>query len=345
VVQVAPIESAVVVTDVHTREDSIDIVSGEVFPGIMALCKAECIKHVFCLGDFWHLRYRVPVALLNTIRERLYELRAAGIYVTFLPGNHDQVDVQGRNAVSVFGDIEGITVYDNPTWTPHGLWLPYRTTLDEMTTAIAMPRPKGYMPIAWMHYGVHGALRNNHIRDVEGVKPHLFGDFEHVYCGHYHKRQQLGPGGNIWYVGSPYQTRADEAGDPKGLAVWRAGHDLKFHDYTWGMRYVKAHVTDVGSIKALAAQHPIGMHDYRLTVAAGVDLAEVSKSLESQGISRYTLTPEVEAAQVRLEVKEGESLEEYAKAYMELKMDTKDDAMWTTFRRITEGKHDCKRDL
>lgn len=345
VLDLAPREfdAALVGSDIHTREDSAEVVFGQVFPGMLQICIDESIKRIFFLGDFWHLRYRVPVMLLNQVHAWLTKCADHGIHVTLLPGNHDQIDVAGQNALTVFNEMPNVTVHNEPNWTVDGLWVPYRSRIEDVQRAIALPPPSALLPkVCWIHYGVRGAMQNNHIADHNGVDPHLFKDFEAVYCGHYHKQQALGPAGKIVYIGSPYQTRADEAGDPKGVAIWRGGRDLERRQMEWGARYVKARVESVDDVANIPWGSNPAKDDHRITVAAGVDLQALSKSLESRGVTRYTLTPEVEAAEVRLQVAEDESVESYARAYMDMKVtDARErDPMWATFQRITEGKHD-----
>lgn len=331
------------VSDVHLREESAKTVFEEVMPGILALCQERSIYHVMALGDWFHLRYRVPVWLMNLQREWLLKFSAAGIAWHFLPGNHDQIDVQGRNALEIFAELENVTVHNDPGWDEHGLWVPYRPALQTIQEAVALPRPKGSAApkVCWLHYGVSGALQNSRRVDTDGVDPHLFAGFERVLCGHYHKQQDLGPGGKISYVGSPYQTRADEAGDAKGVAILHDYTTLERIDTAWGARFVHSRIDALDDVAALR-EHGGADASYRITVKAGVPLKQVADRLAAAGIRHYTLTPEPEPFEARLQVADSESLEAYARAYMEANVAAEEhDAYWATFLSVTEGKHDA----
>lgn len=329
------------VSDVHLREESADVVLGQVLPGISEICTRNQIRKVICLGDFWHLRYRVPVALLNALRDALVGFGTQGIAWKILPGNHDQVDLAGRNALEVLDDLDNVCVHTNPGWDEDGLWVPYRTSLDAIAEAVATPKPsREYPDICYMHYGVRGALRNSRIVDTDGIEPHRFQHFAWVFCGHYHKQQELGRDKNILYIGSPYQTRADEAGDPKGILLWDGLRPVRVQQ-SWGARYVTGRIASLDEIDAMAQGDP--GDQYRLVVAASVDLQKVGAKLEERGITRYTLTPEPQPHEVRLQVASGESVEAYAQAYLASKVDpAEQEAYWATFNRITESHRDGK---
>jgi hypothetical protein len=203
----------IIFSDLHMRPESEDIT----FAVLEYLIQAEATTGhaVACLGDFLHVRYQIPVYLLNRIRNTLKRFKQFFL----LPGNHDQIDISGQHALEVFQDLPNVTVFTEPTWHPTtGCWLPYRKHVQDITSWIAAnPRPAGFPDVAYLHHGIVGAAMNNGMvaGDMDGVPPSAL-PFQRVYCGHWHRHQVVN---QCVYAGSPWQTRADEAGQVKGVLI------------------------------------------------------------------------------------------------------------------------------
>jgi hypothetical protein len=200
-------------SDLHMRPESEDTCFA-VLEAMLA-AEAQTGHAVGFLGDFWHVRYSVPVYLLNRVRETLKRFR--NLYI--LPGNHDQYDVAGRHALEVFQDLPNVRVFSEPTWDVHtGCWLPYRKHPEELARWVANnPRPEGCPDVAHLHHGIVGASMNNHAvaGEADGLHPEAL-PFARVYCGHWHRHQTIA---QCVYVGSQWQTRSDESGQVKGMVM------------------------------------------------------------------------------------------------------------------------------
>lgn len=299
-------------SDLHLKPESEKVVLGEVLPGIRAACEQHNDRFVGCLGDFWHLRYTVDVRLQNAVRDELRRWQQAGINLWVLPGNHDQVDLNGRNALEVFGDLPNVKVWTEPTWTHVGLWVPYRARHEDIAAAIKIPKPSAKWPnVLFLHHGVRGAFMNNLMADQEGLDPGMFQTFQSVLCGHYHKRQNVGD--RIWYIGSPWQTRADELGQSKGYALWD-GTALQYVDCDWGPKHYKLIVESPDQPIDLSFVRP--QDKVKVEVRhAGVDTEQLAAKLSSTGV-----LPVIEQnVEHRVEQRLGAagSIEEYAVRYAE----------------------------
>jgi DNA repair exonuclease SbcCD nuclease subunit len=204
----------IVLSDLHLRESSEDVCF-RVLDEIESLALGDD-KHIVCCGDFWHIRYQLNVRLLNRVAELMRRWEDLGLELDLVPGNHDQVDVAGRNALEVF---EGNNCL---VWTEPGVdnlghcgFVPYRKDRDEQLEclrAVAEETPA----IIFGHFGIQGATMNNGQKDRDGLEvlTQLMSPRSHLVLGHYHKRQS----GNGWeYVGSPYQTSFGEAGNACGV--------------------------------------------------------------------------------------------------------------------------------
>lgn len=320
----------IIFSDVHLDEDSAEVVLGRVLPGIFkaAIERKNDLRSgtndVAMTGDFWHLRYRVDVRLQNAVRDEFLRWVAAGIRLYILPGNHDQVDVHGRHAMEVFDGLGGMygghgggcKVFHEPTWTTHGLWVPYRKRNEQLLQALATPPPgpRDYPPVVFGHFGVLGAYMNDHIQDEDGLPIGAFHqfNFKRVVLGHYHKRQSFRDGELLaWYVGSPWQVSANEAGQAKGYAIWDR-EKLTWVDTEWGPRF---HRFELGKGEKLDLSGIKAGDEVRVAVASGVDPEKIGKQLAALGV-KHAVTPAVEALQARLEVGANASVKQYAGAYV-----------------------------
>jgi DNA repair exonuclease SbcCD nuclease subunit len=298
-------------SDLHLKPESEQIVLGEVLPGIREACERHNDRFVGFLGDFYHLRYTVDVRLQNAVRDELKLWHTRGIQLWVLPGNHDQVDLQGRNALEVFDALPNVQVWTEPTWTHFGLWVPYRARHQDIQAAIAIPNPypKKWPNVLFLHHGLRGAFMNNLMADPDGLPVEMFQTFDAVLCGHYHKRQQIGD--RAWYIGSPWQTKADELGQPKGYAVWD-GKALKYVDCDWGPKHYKLIVESPDQKIDLSFVRP--QDKVRVEVRhAGVDTEKMAAQIAATGVLPvidHNIEHKVEAR-----LGDANSIEEYVARY------------------------------
>lgn len=319
----------IIAADIHLREESADTVFTSVLPGLFEATRLDSDNLLVILGDFWHVRYRVSVRLQNLFMEFLEKLNAENIKVILLPGNHDQINPKGENALQVFQKMPNVMVYSEPTLDRWGLWIPYRKNLEEIKEALSA-KPRTTRTV-FMHHGVRGALMNGNIRDNDGLELSEFENSDHILCGHYHMRQKLGP---VHYIGSPYQTRADEAGQAKGYARWN-GKSLTYIDTKWGKRYHRYVVKEVDTF----TPDEINFDDeLRIQVNSAKEAELLGKKLIAAGYKNVVVTPKQSASQKRLEVNEAASLSEYAIAFVNAQdtyLDKKE--LLNTYKEITRG--------
>lgn len=300
-------------SDLHLKPESEKVVLGEVLPGIRKACALHEDRFVGMLGDFWHLRYTVDVRLQNGVRDELKRWHQDGIELWVLPGNHDQVDLDGRNALEVFDDLPNVKVWTEPTWTNTGLWVPYRARREDVASAIAVPNPyPGMWPnVLFLHHGIKTAAMNNLMVDTEGLPVEMFQTFDAVLCGHYHKRQQVGA--KLWYVGSPYQTKADEVGQAKGYAIWD-GKQLRYVDCDWGPKHYKLIVESPDQPVDFSFARP--QDRVKVVVRhAGIDTVSMAQRLAAAGLAPVIEHDIEHKTEIRLG--NANSVEEYAARYAE----------------------------
>ncbi|XP_073389591.1 uncharacterized protein [Physcomitrium patens] len=181
----------------------------------MLLLLQGCRKAgVIFLGDFWHSRGALPVELLNMA---IMELRVWQCPAIFIPGNHDQVNLEGSvHALQVLEAANPyIKVISNPVEYLGALWLPFRR--DHLLIEQAVQQ-HGQINAIFAHLDIVGAFLNEANQAKDGIEPSVFPQNVPVYTGHYHKPHVV-KGSRIEYVGSPYQVSAAECDQPKRFLV------------------------------------------------------------------------------------------------------------------------------
>jgi len=211
---------SLIFSDLHLRDQSEDVCF-RVLDWIGAKA-ADTGNHVVFCGDFLHIRYQVGVRLLNRVHTLLGRWGELGIEVDLVPGNHDQVDIAGSNALEVFSAHDHVRV-----WTDPGVleqsdqqlvgFVPYRKDPEEQLRALLEVDAEG-PAIIFSHFGRQGSLMNNGTADREGLAPVALGAT--LVLGHYHKHQAFPRG---FYVGSPYQTSFGEVGNVCGCLILQLG--------------------------------------------------------------------------------------------------------------------------
>lgn len=314
----------IIFADLHLSEDSAGTVFQKVLPGLREAALIDRDRTIVCLGDFWHVRYKIPVALQNQVVEWLRSLQRENISLIFLPGNHDQINGSGEHALEVFADFPLVTVHSKPGWDAHGLWIPYRKRPEDFLEALTLPPPPHWqdqhgimrpLRVLWTHHGIRGAEKARKVFDSDGVDADILFPFRLVICGHYHKRQAVRH--TVVYVGSPYQVTAAEAGEVKGYARYSAQTDeLLWIDTVWGKRY---HEVDLAELNARdVAQAQLRMFspgdEVRIHGGGTRESQELIQSLVPSG-AHCVAEVVTEAPPVRLDVGPTPTLESYARAY------------------------------
>jgi DNA repair exonuclease SbcCD nuclease subunit len=148
-------------------------------------------------------------------------------YVYFIPGNHDLYYRDKRDIQSVEWAKHLPRVQICNDWFSDGdvVIAPWLVGDDHKR----LPKLKGkYM---FGHFELPHFYMNAMVQmpDHGEVKTEHFGNFEQVFTGHFHKRQQRG---NITYIGNCFpHNYADAGDDDRGLTVLEWGKEPEFHSW------------------------------------------------------------------------------------------------------------------
>ena len=222
-------KKAAIFTDIHFglksnsqlhNEDCLNFVKWAT-----AKAKEEGCETALFLGDWHNNRASINIVTLNYSLRALEHLNANFGSVYFIPGNHDLYYRDKRDIQSVEWARHLPNVKICNDWFSDGdvVIAPWLCGDDHKR----IPKLKGkYMfghfelPHFYMNAMVqmpdHGEVKNEH-----------FGNFEQVFTGHFHKRQQRG---NISYIGNCFpHNYADAGDDERGLCILEWGKDPVYH--------------------------------------------------------------------------------------------------------------------
>ncbi|GBF93021.1 hypothetical protein Rsub_05632 [Raphidocelis subcapitata] len=206
-------------SDLHVSHRTLEV-SLEVLRRVASEAGARGAGVLF-LGDFWDRRGDLPVGPLNEV---IREMRSWEAPVLMLPGNHDQVDLAGRNhaLTPLAAACRAAHVFSEPTLWAGALWLPYRREESQLRAALAAAAAAAAAAAppraVFAHADVLAARVNAAHQAASGLPAGVFPRDVPVYMGHYHLPQTV-PGTRITYIGSPYQVSRSEAGQSKRLLL------------------------------------------------------------------------------------------------------------------------------
>lgn len=211
---------AVLISDVHYSLPTLDLADASLQQAIRHAEKLS--KPLIIAGDLHDTKGTIRAECASRLISTLTDARCL-IYV--LVGNHDLINEKGKaHALTFISHLANIVV--SPI-NYHGLYLiPYET--DQATLLSTLSGiPKGSTLI--MHTGVKTAYMGHYTQDKSSLPPEAFSDFR-VVSGHYHRRQDIPCGNNVFsYIGNPYTLNYGESQDgPKGYQILWDDGSLQF---------------------------------------------------------------------------------------------------------------------
>lgn len=188
--------------------------------GLGALVAATGAEFVVVAGDVFEDNHLAP----RVISQSLEAMRAIGVPVYLLPGNHDPLDASSVYTSALFTrecpanvivlDRAGVHEVRPGVEIVAAPWRSKKPTTDLVAEALADLPAAGVTRILVAHGGVdildpdpdrHGAIR------LEALEPALSEDSVHyVALGDKHSQMRVGGSGRIWYSGSPEVTNYDD---------------------------------------------------------------------------------------------------------------------------------------
>jgi len=203
----------------------------DTFNWIVKVLAERKIDYLFILGDFVNSRFKIDILALNKAVEVLNLFQSTPDLTTLvflLLGNHERYYKATDFSVTSIKPFEKHCVILNRVRVLAGdnfnfYCIPNVETEEEFNKILKelpLAHPKKYN-ILLGHVDIRGATTNDlyNITSKNGIIPESLNNFDRVFLGHFHARQQIH---NITYVGSPVQLSHGEELSEKGLTIWNA---------------------------------------------------------------------------------------------------------------------------
>jgi len=190
-----------------------------------AKAQEEGCETAFFLGDWHNHRASINIVTLNYSLQALEHLSANFSTVYFIPGNHDLYYRDKRDVQSVewAKHLPNLVICNDWVHSGDVVVAPWLVGDDHKRLAkmsgkylfghFELP---GYLMNAMVEMPDHGSVRRE---DLSG--------FEHVYTGHFHKRQTKN---NVTYIGNCFPHNFADAGDDeRSVMIMEWGKQPEYH--------------------------------------------------------------------------------------------------------------------
>ena len=285
-------KKAAVFTDLHLGLKSNSTLHNEdcwaFVQWMVKKAKEEGCETCLFLGDYHNNRASINILTLNYSLKCLEHLNDNFSTVYFIPGNHDLYYRDKRDVQSVewAKHLPNVTICND--WFSDGdvVIAPWLCGNDYKR----IPKLKGrYM---FGHFELPGYLMNAMVAMPEHgeVRREHFSNFDHVFTGHFHKRQTQK---NITYIGNCFpHNYADAGDDDRGLTILQWGEPPQYHAWPDQPRYRVFQLSDV--LQHTEAMLQPGMH-VRVNLDVDISYEEATFIKETftntYGLREITLIP------------------------------------------------------
>ena len=215
------------VGDVHIEPHTIDDCAA-LIQFVLQIAKETSPDLVLFLGDQYHHHSILHVPCLAFWKSAFTALRAAGLKVAALIGNHDMTGVEGANCHAMLAHTgDGVKIIDKPTLLGALLLMPYysdREAFAKECVKYRPPTPEEEEVDQWQggqfartvicHQTFQGGTYDNGFYAKDGIDTELIPQ-EKIISGHIHTPQSWG---KTIYLGSPRWRTLSDANVER--AIW-----------------------------------------------------------------------------------------------------------------------------
>lgn len=197
---------------------SLDYFQNVFFPYL----RENNIKTVIHMGDMFDRRKFINMNTLNKVKSLfLKPFYDSEFELHCVIGNHDTyykntnkvnslTELLNTDIINVHTDPKCINLYGYDVgFVP---WI----TQDNNEECVSFIK-ESLCTILFGHFEMRSFEMVRGIRNLEGICPSLFSNYQRVFSGHFHCRQQQS---NIFYVGTPYQLNFSDLNEMKGFHIF-----------------------------------------------------------------------------------------------------------------------------
>ena len=243
---------AAVFTDIHFGLKSNSMIHNQdceqFVDWFIDLARREGCETALFLGDWSHHRASINMMTLQYSLRALERLSAAFDQVYFIPGNHDLYYRDRRDIYSTEWARHIPNIHICNDWFESGdvIIAPWLVGDDHKQIARMQARYMfGHFELP--HFKMNAMVE---MPDTGEIKREHFANFDRVFSGHFHLRQNHG---NIHYIGNAFPHNYADAGDSeRGCMILEWGSEPEYHAWTnqplynvWNLSHVIDHAADI----------------------------------------------------------------------------------------------------
>lgn len=222
-------KKAAVFTDLHVGAKSNSVVHNNdcinFIEWFITKAKSEGCETCLFLGDWNHNRSSLNIQTLSYSLRGVELLSAAFDQVFLIPGNHDQYFRDNRHVHSLAWakHLSNVTIVND--WLERdGVVIAPWLIGDDATTLKNKRGQYLFGHFEFPHFYMNAQVV---MPDHDGVASNDVLAFQHVFSGHFHKRQSKG---NISYIGNAFPHNfSDVDDDERGMMILEWGGEPQYH--------------------------------------------------------------------------------------------------------------------
>lgn len=209
-------------------------------------CHEHEADHIVFLGDWFEERDSIDTRTTTYAMDCAKLLNAVGVPVYFIVGNHDLYyrDNRGVYASYIYSPLENFVLIDEPlvvtdTFSPT-LYCPFMFEDEYPTLSKYFDIP------VWMgHFEFKGfVLTGETFKKESGPDPDKFSAPDHIFSGHFHKRQSAK---NVSYIGNAFPMDFGDTNDnDRGMAIFDyESSQIQYINWDACPKYMKVKLSEV----------------------------------------------------------------------------------------------------
>jgi len=209
-------------------------------------CVEYEVDHIVFLGDWFEERQAIDSLTATIALNCAKKLNSLKVPVYFVVGNHDLYYRDNREvfATYVYSELSNFTIIDHPTVVQDTL---KPTLYCPFLFEEEYPGLSTYFDIPiWMgHFEFKGfILTGDSVVKESGPDPNKFSAPDHIFSGHFHKRQKSK---NITYVGNTFPMDFSDANDEqRGMSIFDyESNEIQFIDWKDSPKYMRVNLSEL----------------------------------------------------------------------------------------------------